>query len=104
MLERAIEFATPLVTRQRHLLRVGAGAEEVTLRGDPVRLAQVFGNLLTNAAKFSHPRAATADAGFDCHFVKPVSVQDLVTALDERVVERSARGGGRTRMPRGGGT
>jgi hypothetical protein len=24
-------------------------------------------------------------AGFDCHFVKPVRIQDLVVALDERV-------------------
>ena len=27
-----------------------------------------------------------ADAGFDCHFVKPVSVRDLVLVLDQRVV------------------
>ena len=31
-------------------------------------------------------RERAADAGFDCHFVKPVSVRDLVGILDERVV------------------
>jgi CheY-like chemotaxis protein len=31
-------------------------------------------------------RLRAADAGFDCHFVKPVSVRDLVLVLDERVV------------------
>ena len=31
-------------------------------------------------------RLRAADAGFDCHFVKPVSVHDLVLVLDERVV------------------
>jgi CheY-like chemotaxis protein len=31
-------------------------------------------------------RSRAAAAGFDCHFVKPVSVHDLVLVLDERVV------------------
>jgi CheY-like chemotaxis protein len=30
-------------------------------------------------------RLRSADAGFDCHLVKPVSIQDLVRVLDERV-------------------
>jgi CheY-like chemotaxis protein len=31
-------------------------------------------------------RLRAAEAGFDCHFVKPVSVRDLVLVLDQRVV------------------
>ena len=30
-------------------------------------------------------RLRAADAGFDCHFVKPVSVEDIVRVLDQRV-------------------
>jgi CheY-like chemotaxis protein len=54
VLERAVELATPLVSRQRHSLHVD-DASGIQLRGDPVRLVQVFGNLLTNAAKFTPP-------------------------------------------------
>jgi CheY-like chemotaxis protein len=36
-------------------------------------------------------RLRAADAGFDCHFVKPVSVRDLVRVLDQRVVNASPR-------------
>ncbi|HEY2368349.1 MAG TPA: hybrid sensor histidine kinase/response regulator [Polyangiaceae bacterium] len=52
VLERAVEIAAPIVTRQRHMLHVG-DASGILLRGDPVRLAQIFGNLLMNAAKFT---------------------------------------------------
>ncbi len=54
VLERAVEIASPLVSRHRHTLEV-ASAAGVTVRGDPVRLAQIFGNLLTNATKFTPP-------------------------------------------------
>jgi signal transduction histidine kinase/ActR/RegA family two-component response regulator len=52
VLDRALELASHLVKRQGHVI-VTTRAADVLLQGDPVRLAQAFGNILTNAAKFT---------------------------------------------------
>ncbi|HVY25907.1 MAG TPA: hybrid sensor histidine kinase/response regulator [Polyangiaceae bacterium] len=54
VLERAVEIAAPLLSRNKHSYHVD-DAGQLTVVGDPVRLAQIFGNLLTNAAKFTPP-------------------------------------------------
>lgn len=49
---RAAEMASPLLEERRHSLRMDVPAG-LWVRGDAVRLAQVFGNLLTNAARYT---------------------------------------------------
>jgi len=53
VLDAAIEAARPLLDEKRHRLAVELPAEPVWVEGDPVRLAQVFSNLLINAAKYT---------------------------------------------------
>jgi PAS domain S-box-containing protein len=49
----AVETTRPLIDAAGHLLTVDLGSEQLELDADPVRLAQVFGNLLNNAAKYT---------------------------------------------------
>jgi PAS domain S-box-containing protein len=49
----AVEAIRPLVDEQRHELSVTLPAASILLDADPTRLAQVFSNLLNNAAKYS---------------------------------------------------
>jgi signal transduction histidine kinase/CheY-like chemotaxis protein len=51
----AVETSRPVLDGAQNDLKVTLPAEPVLLDADPVRLAQVFSNLLNNAAKYSEP-------------------------------------------------
>jgi PAS domain S-box-containing protein len=53
VLDSAIETSMPLIDAAGHWLTVSLPSEPVFLDGDLTRLAQVFGNLLTNSAKYT---------------------------------------------------
>ena len=55
VIAHAIEMASPLLEQRRHHLDVQVPREGLVVNADPDRLAQVFSNLLTNAAKFTDP-------------------------------------------------
>ena len=51
----AIETSRPLLEASNHRLVVDLPEEEVWIHADPVRLQQVFANLLNNSAKYTPP-------------------------------------------------
>ena len=51
--DSAIETAQPLIDAGAHSLTVSLPGEPVFLNADLMRLAQIFGNLLTNSAKYT---------------------------------------------------
>ncbi|MCP3103995.1 ATP-binding protein [Myxococcus sp. K15C18031901] len=52
---KAIEQASPLLEQRGHHLEVDVPGQGLPLEADATRLAQVFSNLLTNAAKYTEP-------------------------------------------------
>jgi PAS domain S-box-containing protein len=66
VVEAAIETSRPVIDAKLHSLQLDLPAEPTHFAADPLRLAQVLSNLLTNAAKYTDPRGeiqvrATAD-------------------------------------------
>jgi two-component system, chemotaxis family, CheB/CheR fusion protein len=55
VIHQSVEACRPLAERAKHELNVSVPAEPMYLHADPVRLAQVFGNLLNNACKYTEP-------------------------------------------------
>ena len=53
VLNRAVESSRPIIDARRHELKIHLPDEPLYVDADPVRLAQVFWNLLNNAAKYT---------------------------------------------------
>jgi signal transduction histidine kinase/FixJ family two-component response regulator len=55
VMRAAVDTARPFIDARRHALELDLPSEPLTLAADATRLAQVFSNLLNNAAKFTPP-------------------------------------------------
>jgi PAS domain S-box-containing protein len=55
IVQAAVEPARPMIDAKRHRFSIELPSEPVRFAADPLRLAQVLSNLLTNAAKYTDP-------------------------------------------------
>jgi len=55
VIDSAVETARPTIDAKRHVLSVDVPEDPIQFTADPLRVAQVLSNLLTNAAKYTDP-------------------------------------------------
>ncbi len=87
-LQRAMEAMQPTIGTKRQTLRYTPTAERLPVIGDPVRLEQVFVNLLSNASKYS-PERATIHVSAE-HEAKQavIRVRDEGSGIDAQTLTR----------------
>jgi PAS domain S-box-containing protein len=83
VLAAAIEAARPILDSKHHTLSLDLPEQTVRLEADPVRLAQVFSNLLINAAKYT-------DAGGSIELRATREVSAVVVAVRDNGMGISA--------------
>lgn len=86
MLSNAIDLSLPLIEAGEHRLHLDFPPEPLGLEADPVRITQVFGNLLNNAAKYMEPRGdITVSARRDGQHVR-ISVRDRGIGIEPEML------------------
>jgi PAS domain S-box-containing protein len=76
VIEAAIETARPIIDAKRHKLSVEIPQQAVQFAADPLRVAQVLSNLLTNAAKYTDPEGQIRLRAFSDGEAITISVAD----------------------------
>ncbi|HLL25381.1 MAG TPA: hybrid sensor histidine kinase/response regulator, partial [Kofleriaceae bacterium] len=106
VIAKAVEMSSNLIERRHHKLDLDISPAHIQTWGDPVRLAQVVSNLLTNAARYTDPGGSIrlACRSVDGHIVirvsdtgRGISAELLPYVFDlfvqgQRVAERSQGG------------
>ena len=87
-LRDAVEIARPYIDSRRHVLEVAIPNEPLTVEGDRTRLAQVFSNLLNNAAKYTPPGGRIAMAVAHDDREARVSIIDAGIGIDAESLSR----------------
>lgn len=88
IVRRAVDNASPLLEERRHALTVELPSEDMWVFGDATRLAQVFVNLLNNAAKYTDPGGCIAVCGRVENGHAKVSVRDNGSGISPQLFPR----------------
>jgi CheY-like chemotaxis protein len=76
VIDAAVETSRPLIDKAGHRFELALPPREVFVDGDPVRLAQVFSNLLNNAARYT-------DAGGEIRLAAELTAGRLVVTVKD---------------------
>ena len=88
VLQTALDASRPLIEAQGHRLEIELPPQPVALHADPERLAQVFANLLNNAAKYSEPGGTISLRAYRDGDGVHVSVRDTGMGLEPDEIDR----------------
>jgi signal transduction histidine kinase len=88
MLAAAVETARPFIAARGHTLELKLPDAPMPLDADPTRIAQVFANLLNNAARYTDPGGRiTIDAAIEGREVV-VRVIDTGIGIDAAMLDK----------------
>ena len=87
VVDTAVEASRPLITARKHGLTIDLPPDLPLVDADPVRLAQVLSNLLTNAAKYTDPPGRIRLAARVEGNVLRISVKDNGIGLSVSVLD-----------------
>ncbi len=103
---KAVETTSPLFEQRRQALRIEVPERGLKIEADPLRMAQVIANLLTNAAKFTPAEKGVRVEASQARdqVVLEVSDEGIGMAPSEldSIFEMFVQGGQESHRPRGG--
>ena len=88
VIAQSVETARPLLDAAHHTLTISLGTPGACIDGDPMRVAQVFSNLLTNAAKYSEPGGTITVTSEVQDSMLQVRVRDTGIGIDAQHLPR----------------
>lgn len=87
-LRDAVDSVRPFVLMRRHELTMAAAHDEVWIQADPVRLEQIFSNLLHNAAKYTDPGGTISVGVTQDEKESVLRIRDTGRGIPSRDLER----------------
>jgi signal transduction histidine kinase len=106
LVARAVETVQPLIAERGHLLTLDVADTSIRVFGDPLRLTQALGNVLTNAAKYTENDGRITLAARQVDGVVEIRVRDtgigIPPELQPRIFDMFIQLNHRTGRPQSG--